>query len=58
MVNQLIKVSSATGVLRKNDVIIEIDGHPVALDGTILFRGQERISFDYVLLSKFKGGLT
>jgi len=48
--------SLSHGYLKKDDVILSIDDISIANDGTIPFRRRgERISFDYILLSKFLG---
>jgi hypothetical protein len=36
-------------------VITEIDSHPIAGDGTVAFRDDERISFGYLFTDKFIG---
>jgi S1-C subfamily serine protease len=42
-------------VLRENDVILSVDGIPVASDGNVLFRqnGRERVSFASYVQTKF-----
>jgi S1-C subfamily serine protease len=58
LVNKVYPLSDAASVLKKDDVILSIDGSAIGNDGTIHFRdGGERISFRYVLLSKFDGEL-
>jgi len=55
VVNHISKCSPAYGILQKFDVIAAIDGQPIACDGTVPFRGRERIMFDYLLSLKFAG---
>lgn len=47
--------SPASGVLRTNDVILSIEGAPVADDGTVEFRPRERTSLSYFIQSKTIG---
>jgi len=39
--------SAAAGLISVGDIIMRIDGHPIADDGTIEFRSNERTSADY-----------
>jgi len=56
LVNKVYPLADAARVLKKDDIILSIDGSVIGNDGTIHFRdGGERISFRYVLLSKFEG---
>jgi hypothetical protein len=56
LVNKIYPLSDAANVLKKDDIILSIDGSVIGNDGTIDFRdGGERISFRYALLSKFEG---
>jgi len=41
--------------LKPNDVLMAFDGHPIASDGTISFRGSERVLFSYLVTSKYVG---
>ncbi len=52
LVRHVVPGSSADGILMPDDVIVEIDEYPVGNDKTILLRGNERISMDYVVHSK------
>jgi len=53
LINKVYPLAKA-GVLKKNDVILSIDGSPIGNDGTIPFREEgERISFRYTILTKF-----
>eukprot|EP00471_Norrisiella_sphaerica_P004880 CAMPEP_0184480848 /NCGR_PEP_ID=MMETSP0113_2-20130426/2346_1 /TAXON_ID=91329 /ORGANISM="Norrisiella sphaerica, Strain BC52" /LENGTH=657 /DNA_ID=CAMNT_0026859587 /DNA_START=158 /DNA_END=2131 /DNA_ORIENTATION=- len=42
-------------VLKVGDVIAALDGVPIASDGTVPFRGEERVLFSHILRSKFTG---
>eukprot|EP00375_Theileria_parva_P003164 XP_765845.1 serine protease [Theileria parva strain Muguga] len=46
---------SLRGVIETNDVILQINGHPIADDGTVHFRGDERVHLGYSLTDKFCG---
>ncbi|KAJ1484164.1 trypsin-like cysteine/serine peptidase domain-containing protein [Baffinella frigidus] len=48
-------LTDAAKLLKKHDVILQVDGQSLGNDGTVLFRNRERISFDYVLSGKFAG---
>jgi S1-C subfamily serine protease len=47
--------SSASAQLHIGDVLLAIEGKPIASDGTISLRGTERINFAYEVQSKFMG---
>ena len=47
--------SSAQGIVQAGDVILAIEDKPVANDGTIPFRGTERIHFADAVQDKFMG---
>eukprot|EP01134_Creolimax_fragrantissima_P003580 CFRG3580T1 len=55
LVTKILPLSNASKVLRKDDVVLSIDGVPMASDGTIRFRHRERIIFDYLLINKYVG---
>jgi len=44
-------------VLKAGDVIAALDGIPIASDGTVPFRGEERVLFSHILRSKYPGDL-
>jgi S1-C subfamily serine protease len=46
---------AAGGILQIGDVLLAIEGEPIANDGTISFRGVERIQFAYEVHRKFMG---
>lgn len=45
--------SPSRNILEVNDVILSIDGVPVANDGTVEFRKDERTSFGYIIQKKY-----
>ena len=49
LVSKVTYGSSAFGKVQENDVLMSIDGFPIANDGTIPFRPGERLSFPYPL---------
>lgn len=53
MVIGIIADSAAENILLVNDVILSIDGVPIANDGTVEFRKGERTSFGYLIQKKF-----
>ncbi|XP_056854551.1 putative protease Do-like 11, mitochondrial, partial [Raphanus sativus] len=55
LINKINLWSGAYGVLKKNDIILAIDGVPVADDATVPFWENERISFNYLILIKKPG---
>mmetsp|Transcript_37567 Transcript_37567/g.83659 ORF Transcript_37567/g.83659 Transcript_37567/m.83659 type:complete len:631 (-) Transcript_37567:577-2469(-) len=48
-------LSAAAAVLKENDVVMEVAGEPVADDGTIVFRDDERIDYTHLIHSKHVG---
>ncbi len=55
LVRHVIPGSAADGILLPDDVILELDRHPVGHDKTIVFRGSERVSMDHIVHSKQVG---
>lgn len=53
LVNKVRPLSPAAGYIKPNDVLIAFDGHEIGTDGTINWRGRERISFDYLISMKY-----
>lgn len=49
LVSKVIYGSSAWGHVQENDILLSIDGYPIANDGTIYFRKGERVNFQYPL---------
>jgi hypothetical protein len=46
---------ATASLLARGDVLLEFDGVPVAVDGTVPFRAGERIGFSYLVSSKQVG---
>lgn len=51
-VTRIMPASPADGVLHTNDVILAIEGVPIADDGTVEFRPRERTSLSYFIQQK------
>jgi len=51
-VSRVLHGSSADGVLEVDDVIVAIDGSPVASDGTVRLRDQDRVAFQHLIAMK------
>jgi len=49
LVSKVIYGSSASGLVQENDILLSIDGYPIANDGTLHFRKGERLNFQYPL---------
>ena len=49
-------LAPAAGTLEINDVVLEIEGVPIADDGTVEFRNEERVEFSHIVRSKHIGG--
>jgi S1-C subfamily serine protease len=47
IVRYLLPNASAKGIIQLNDILLAIDGHNIADDGTVEFRPMERTSFGY-----------
>lgn len=45
-------LSEASKVLEVMDVVMEVDGIPIADDGTVQFREDERVEFSHIVRSK------
>ncbi|XP_022765524.1 protease Do-like 10, mitochondrial [Durio zibethinus] len=52
LVSKINPLSDAHRVLKKDDILLEFDGVPIANDGTIPFRNRERITFDHLVSMK------
>ena len=50
-------LAPAAETLEINDVVLEIEGVPIADDGTVEFRNEERVEFSHIVRSKHIGGL-
>lgn len=51
LVNKVIPGSAAEGYILQDDVVLAVDGHKVADDGTVEFRHNERTSLNYFINS-------
>ena len=54
MVSGVVKLGCAEGLLKVGDVLLEIDGHPIASDAFIELDG-ERVQMEEIIERKFKG---
>ena len=50
-------LAPAADTLEVNDVVLEIEGVPIADDGTVEFRNEERVEFSHIVRSKHIGRL-
>ena len=48
-------LAPAARTLREADVVMEIEGVPIADDGTVEFRNEERVEFSHIVRSKHIG---
>ncbi|OEL29975.1 Protease Do-like 10, mitochondrial [Dichanthelium oligosanthes] len=55
LVSRINPLSDAYKILRKDDILLEFDGIPIANDGTVPFRNRERITFDHMVSMKKPG---
>jgi S1-C subfamily serine protease len=55
LINEVAKTTKLAKQLQAGDVLLAIDGRPIANDGTIALRGDERVPVAYVLTTKFVG---
>lgn len=55
LVRRVDKTSNALTVLKEGDIITHIDGVEVSNAGTVPYRSGERISFHYIITTKFTG---
>jgi len=55
LVVRTIRNSPARGTLEEGDIILSVEGHPVADDGTVEFREKERTSMSYYIQEKQVG---
>jgi S1-C subfamily serine protease len=54
LVSSVVAAGPSDGILRPGDVLLTIDGHPIASDGNVEVEG-ERAQFEEVVERKFKG---
>ncbi|CAD6333800.1 unnamed protein product [Miscanthus lutarioriparius] len=52
LVSRINPLSDAYKILKKDDILLEFDGVPIANDGTVPFRNRERITFDHLVSMK------
>ena len=52
LVTHIAPLSPSREALRKDDVLLAIDGQKIANDGTVSFRGWERVAFDHLVSLK------
>ena len=55
LVRGLSPLSAAASVLRRGDVVLALDGHRIANDGTFSVAAQERLSFQHIIHRRFPG---
>ncbi|GAB5353318.1 hypothetical protein AAMO2058_000026700 [Amorphochlora amoebiformis] len=55
LIRKVEPLSGSAKVLRRNDVLVSFDNHPIASDGTVKFRDSERVAFNYLITSKYVG---
>jgi S1-C subfamily serine protease len=55
LITNVHKLDHSFGILRENDILLSIDSKEIAIDGTILLRGNERIDYQNVYCTKFVG---
>jgi S1-C subfamily serine protease len=56
-VSRVLHGSSAHGVLEIDDVIMSVDGEPVAGDGTVALREHDRVNFEHVMSRRQVGAV-
>ncbi len=49
LVNRIYPGSPAEGILQRGDILLSVEGHPIADDGTVEFRPKERTSAMYYI---------
>lgn len=55
LVYKIDPLAPAHDVLKENDVVMEIDRVPIADDGTVEFRNEERVEFSHIVRAKHIG---
>ena len=55
VVTRVLPFSSAYDVLKEGDVILEVNGISIGVDGTVEFRGNERLGFGHLINKKQSG---
>lgn len=56
LVNEVHFANSAWGVLEAGDVLVEVDGQRISNNGTVIYAGRYRTSFESLLQDKVVGG--
>jgi len=56
IVTQVLSIGPAHGVLKKNDILLSIDGHSISSKGTILLEG-EHVHLEEIVERKFHGDI-
>lgn len=54
IINKVHPLGTCKDALQKHDILLEIDGHSIACDGTVHFRKHERIGFQYIISKKYQ----
>lgn len=49
LINKIHPLSDANGILLPNDIVMEINGHPVSNEGTVKMPGFGRLHFEYLV---------
>eukprot|EP00051_Salpingoeca_urceolata_P025801 m.467997 g.467997 ORF g.467997 m.467997 type:complete len:542 (+) comp20367_c1_seq8:8478-10103(+) len=57
-VQEVAKFGGWAGKLELHDVVLEVDGHQLGNDGTVVLRGKERVDFMYLVTSRLDGPTT
>ena len=55
LVYKIDPLAPAHEVLKENDVVMQIDSVPIADDGTVEFRNEERVEFSHIVRAKHIG---
>ncbi|KAJ7553535.1 hypothetical protein O6H91_06G102300 [Diphasiastrum complanatum] len=55
LVSKIYPLTDTSRFIKKDDVLLEFDGIPIANDGTVNFRNRERITFDHYVSMKKAG---
>jgi len=48
-ITRVLPFSASDGILREGDIILEVNGVPLGMDGTFEFRDNERLGFSYLI---------
>ena len=55
LIDGVLPLSPAEHLLQKDDILLAIDGTPIAEDGTFMFRNKERLDLSYLISQKQVG---